>query len=208
MVLKAHLLFRFTLILSIINLLVSCSGKIEEEPVSSSFIQDTIAIPTDTTLTSSKALKLENGIYYYNNQPWSGYIKGLYPTGAVQYIGGVYKGKQHGVAVSYYPGGELQDKRQYRANKSYGLQQGYWQNGHQRFEFMYVDDRREGMQKQWYESGQRYAFLHFKNDREDGMQHAWRENGKAYINYEVKDGIRYGLQKSALCYTLEKEKFK
>lgn len=35
------------------------------------------------------------------------------------------------------------------------------------------------------------------------MQKAWRENGKPYINYEVKDGVRYGLQKAALCYTLK-----
>jgi hypothetical protein len=38
------------------------------------------------------------------------------------------------------------------------------------------------------------------------MQKAWRENGKPFINYEVKDGVRYGLQKSALCYTLKNEK--
>ena len=35
------------------------------------------------------------------------------------------------------------------------------------------------------------------------MQKAWRENGKLYINYEVKEGVRYGLQKAALCYTLK-----
>jgi hypothetical protein len=40
------------------------------------------------------------------------------------------------------------------------------------------------------------------------MQKAWRENGKPFINYEVKDGVRYGLQKSALCYTLKNEKMK
>lgn len=40
-------------------------------------------------------------------------------------------------------------------------------------------------------------------DREDGMKQAWRENGRPYINYEARDGFRYGLQKSALCYTLE-----
>ena len=40
------------------------------------------------------------------------------------------------------------------------------------------------------------------------MQQAWRENGKPYINYEAKDGFRYGLQKSNLCYTLIDEKLK
>ena len=50
--------------------------------------------------------------------------------------------------------------------------------------------------------------MNFKDDGEYGMQQAWRENGKVFINYEAKDGYRYGLQKSNLCYTLEKEKFK
>jgi hypothetical protein len=40
------------------------------------------------------------------------------------------------------------------------------------------------------------------------MQNAWRENGKPYINYEARDGRRYGLQKSNLCYTLKDQKLK
>jgi antitoxin component YwqK of YwqJK toxin-antitoxin module len=77
-----------------------------------------------------------------------------------------------------------------------------------KFDFSYFNDKREGMQKQWYESGSEYCALNFSNDRENGMQKAWRENGNPYINYEVKDGVRYGLQKSALCYTLKDQKLK
>ena len=40
------------------------------------------------------------------------------------------------------------------------------------------------------------------------MQKGWRENGKVFINYEAKDGVRYGLQKSNLCYTLIDQKIK
>ena len=79
---------------------------------------------------------------------------------------------------------------------------------YKKFDFIYINDKREGIQKQWYESGSQYYELSFTNDQENGMQKAWRENGKPFINYEVKDGVRYGLQKSALCYTLKNEKIK
>jgi antitoxin component YwqK of YwqJK toxin-antitoxin module len=206
---RAHSLFRPLGILVVLLSLAGCTREgSEREGTSSSFPSDTVTIPADTVLSTHQSLKLDNGLYYYRTRPYSGYIKGVYANDSVQFIGGCYNGRQHGRSVSYYPSGQIKDIRMYRANKSYGVQRGYWANGNRRFEFNYVDDKREGLQKQWYESGQPYAFLTYTNDREDGMQRAWRENGKAYINYEVRYGIRYGLQKSALCYTLEKEKFK
>lgn len=201
--------FKNVLMAILSGLIASCTqAKKEEALLSPSLVKDTVSIPPDTVLASSPNLVLDNGTYYYNKQLFSGYVKGLYPNGKTHFIGGCHLGMQHGRSVSYYPNGKLKDLRAYRSNKSYGIQVGYWENGNQRFVFTYVDDKREGIQKQWYESGRPYAFLTFANDREFGMQQAWRENGKAYINYEVRDGIRYGLQKSALCYTLEKEKFK
>lgn len=169
---------------------------------------DVSRIPNDTILETNQALKLENGIYYLQSKPFSGFIKSTYETGRLQSIGSYYEGKQHGITRTFYASGQLRDVRNYRANFSYGRQLGFWPNGKQKFDFIYINDKREGLQKQWYESGKRYAFLTFADDKEQGMQRAWRENGKPYINYEVKDGIRYGLQKSALCYTLREGKLK
>lgn len=213
MVQKEHLHFKLLYLVITFVAIASCSSKknIEqkEEVVSaSSFIVDTTAIPHDTISSTDKNLQLNNGLYYLNNLAYSGYIKVLYPDGSVNSIGGILNGMIHGRSVSYYPNGNSKDIRMYRENKSVGKQIGFWQNGNQKFEFYYLDDKREGSNKQWYESGAPYAFMNFKDDREDGMQQAWRENGKPYINYEAKDGFRYGLQKSNLCYTLEKEKFK
>jgi antitoxin component YwqK of YwqJK toxin-antitoxin module len=100
----------------------------------------------------------------------------------------------------------LETERNYKDGIGYGRHFGYWQNGNKKFDFIYINDKREGIQKQWYESGSQYYELSFTNDQENGMQKAWRENGKPFINYEVKDGVRYGLQKSALCYTLKIKK--
>jgi antitoxin component YwqK of YwqJK toxin-antitoxin module len=214
---KSNMTFRKYLLISQVMLvavhvfLTSCSGikkEKAEELNSSAFItDDSVQIPLDTVLANAPTMKLDNGIYYYNNLVFSGYLKALYQDSSVQFIWGYFNGMQHGTSISYYPSGKLRDIRMYRRNKSYGKHIGYWENGNQKFEFYYLNDKREGPNKQWYISGQPYAFLTFKDDKEEGIQQAWRENGKPYINYHAKDGFRYGLQKSGLCYTLKDEKF-
>jgi antitoxin component YwqK of YwqJK toxin-antitoxin module len=190
---------------------ISCNSKrtAKEEVVTiSSFYVDTTAIPNDTVFAASKDLVVNNRIYYLKGKPFSGYLKDTYENNATKLVYGYLDGMQHGKSISYYSDGRLRDCRMYKENKSFGKHYGFWENGNMKFEYYYLDDRREGSNKQWYQSGKPYAFLNFKNDREAGMQQAWRENGKAYINYEAKDGFRYGLQKSGLCYTMENEKFK
>jgi antitoxin component YwqK of YwqJK toxin-antitoxin module len=180
----------------------------EGEVASSSFFVDTTLIPKDTVLATASNLKLDNGIYYLENRPFSGYIKEQYPNNTLSLIASYWKGMQHGTTTSYYPNGQLRFVRMYKENKSFGKHFGFWENGKQKFEFYYFNDKREGSNKQWYQSGQPYTFLNFKDDKENGLQQAWRENGKPYINYEAKDGFRYGLQKSGLCYTLKDQKLK
>lgn len=195
--------------LLVLLLLGGCTSKPVREETGKAFaVVDVSCIPNDTIRETHPALKLDNGIYYLHGKPFSGFISSNYETGPVRSIGSYYQGKQHGTTRTYFPDGCPRDERNYRANLSYGRQVGFWLNGNQKFDFVYYDDKREGLQKQWYESGEPYAFLTFTNDRESGRQQAWRPNVKLYINYEVKDGIRYGLQKAALCYTLRDGKFK
>jgi antitoxin component YwqK of YwqJK toxin-antitoxin module len=208
---RAHLLFKQLIASAMILIFISCTNTKKGEAKNASplsFFVDTASIPKDTVLLPSQHLKLENGIYYFNKQPFSGYVKEQYENKQVSIVSGFLKGMQHGIATSYYPSGKIRFVRMYKENKSYGRHTGYWENGNQKFAFFYLNDKREGLNKQWYENGQPYAFLNFKDDKEDGMQQAWRENGKPYINYQAKDGFRYGLQKSSLCYTLKDEKFK
>jgi antitoxin component YwqK of YwqJK toxin-antitoxin module len=169
---------------------------------------DHSGIPTDTVFQNDPTIKWQNGVYYWNHKPFSGYLKEVYDTGTIKTVGAYFKGYQHGTTNTYFPDGKLENHRKYRNGLAYGRHMGYWQNGNKKFDYNYRNDKREGKQKQWYESGSIYCELTFADDKEIGMQKAWRENGKIYINYEVKDGIRYGLQKSALCYTLKNEQLK
>jgi antitoxin component YwqK of YwqJK toxin-antitoxin module len=204
-----HVSVKPMLIVTALFFLIDCSDTIKEEGITPlSFIVDIAGIPNDTIVATSENLRLDNGYYYLNGKPFSGYIKEYYDNHQVKMMGSYFNGKQHGITLTYYENGNLRDSRSYKENKSFGKHFGYWENGNPKFEFYYLNDKREGPNKQWYQSGQPYAFLHFKDDKEDGMQQAWRENGKIFINYESKDGFRYGLQKSNLCYTLEDEKFK
>lgn len=209
MELKEHLRFKYILFAAVLLYIVSCSNSNKEEgKTTSSLFVDTSMIPHDTILSTMNNLKLDNGIFYLSNSPFSGYIKKTSPDGVIESINGILNGMLHGRSLSFYEDGNVKDVRMYKENKSFGKSFGFWEDGKIKFEFYYHDDKREGSNKQWYKSGQPYAFLNFKDDNEDGLQQAWRENGKPYINYEVKDGIRYGLQKSNLCYTLVDEKFK
>jgi antitoxin component YwqK of YwqJK toxin-antitoxin module len=206
MVPKELLHFRQIIFPIVICCFFSCTNPKGGEGITSSFFVDTTLVPKDTVLSGK--LKLDNGIYYFNNKPFSGYIKELDENQRVKMVGSFLNGMQHGNTITFYANGKLWGSRSYKENRSFGKHFGYWENGNQKFEFYYRNDKRDGSNKQWYENGQPYAFLNFKDDKEEGMQQAWRENGKPYINYEAKDGFRYGLQKSGLCYTLKDEKFK
>ena len=160
-------------------------------------------IPNDTIFQDQSRLALRNGIYYLDNNVYSGFIKNEYKSNALKSIASYFNGRQHGSTKTFFSNGLMESNRNYRNGLSYGQHIGYWENGNKKFDFIYFNDKREGIQKQWYESGSKYYELSYANDKENGMQKAWRENGKPYINYEVKDGVRYGLQKAALCYTLK-----
>lgn len=169
---------------------------------------DLSQIPNDTIFLNNAKLKLLNGVYFQGSKPYSGFIKEEYATGTLKSIGSYFQGKQHGLTKTFFSNAKLETERNYKDGIGYGRHFGFWQNGNKKFDFIYINDKREGIQKQWYESGSQYYELRFTNDQENDMQKAWRENGKPFINYEVKDGVRYGLQKSALCYTLKNQKMK
>lgn len=185
-----------------------CSESKNEKAINIFEKVDVSQIPNIIVFENDSLLKLQNGVYYFDSKPFSGYIKSVYNSKTLKSLATYFNGKQHGATQTFFPNGKLESERNYKDGIGYGRHYGYWQNGKMKFDFIYFNDKREGIQKQWYESGSPYFELNFKDDRENGMQKAWRENGKPYINYEVKEGVRYGLQKSALCYTLKNEKIK
>ena len=61
-----------------------------------------------------------------------------------------------------------------------------------------------GMYREWYSSGRLYKEIHYTNGADDYGQ-GWRENGKLFMNYVMRNGRRYGIVNSNLCYTVKNE---
>jgi hypothetical protein len=170
---------------------------------------DTLGIPNDTVLITNRSIKIVNGIYFFNTQRFSGIVKELYANGVVKNYRSLYGGMLHGRYKSFYENGNCYENRLYKNNLSTGKHFAYWPDGITlKFEYNYYEERREGLQKKWYPSGKPFIFSNYNNDHEDGLQQGWRPNGKLYLNYVVKDGYVYGLQQSALCYTLINQELK
>lgn len=204
---KAHLPIKIVIFICCFNLL-SCF-KTKDKTMNENFGKiDVSRVPNTTLFQNDTALKLQNGVYYFGSKPFSGFIKEIYSKGTLKSIASYYQGKQHGTTKTFFENGKPRDERNYKNGIGYGRHFGFWENENMKYDFTYYNDKREGAQRQWYESGNPYYALNFTYDRENGIQKAWRENGKPFINYEVKDGVRYGLQKAALCYTLKNEKLK
>lgn len=200
---------RLLCLLTLLTCLFSCNQKHHEPPTLTfeNLYADTSIIPKDTI--SAEMVELQpNGVYYLNNQPFSGYIQWRSATGQLQKSASVYKGEKHGMYRTFYNNGAPYEIRFFKNNKSNGRHYGYWNNGNMQFDYTYADDKQEGEFKRWYPDGKRYMLLHYANDKEQGLQQAWRNNGKLFINYEARDGHKYGLQETDLCYQLKNGKLK
>lgn len=149
------------------------------------------------------ALRFRNGVLFYEDQPFSGVITATYANGQLQTKTEYARGREHGTSSMWYEGGQLLWQREYRNGKKHGEHKGWWPNGARKFVYHFADGEHEGEASEWYANGplaQRNQYLH---GQEVGLQQAWRENGKLYANYLVKNGKRYGLVNSRLCYTVK-----
>ena len=146
---------------------------------------DTSGIPKDTIDFNAPGLTYKNGRYYLSGEKYSGIVHKKQIGFNIVTYSSVYKGMLHGTYSSYYSNGKVFERRMYRNNLSLGKQLGYWEEtGNLKFEYNYY------------------------NDKKEGLQQAWRQNGSLYRNFEVHNGIRYGLQKTTTCYELEAEEIK
>ncbi len=190
-----------------------CSSAEKKEPVkiisAADLVADTSLVPRDTVFGTDKALAFtETGLYTYKGKIFSGIISADNKDYTLHSFTSVLKGKKHGIYRSYYPTGEAFEVRHYKDNLACGRHYGYWENGKMKFDFLYYQDKKIGYFKKWFSNGKPYLFSNYKDDHEEGLQQGWRPNGKLFLNYVAKNGRAYGLQESALCYTLADQALK
>ncbi|WP_430409535.1 toxin-antitoxin system YwqK family antitoxin [Kordia sp.] len=220
MVLKEHSLNNLSIYLTkkkfnsavisllILSSLIGCKPENEhtvgKEVTVFNYTINTSDIPKDTVAFSNPKLLFINGIYYLNNVTYSGIIYKELKGNKIKTFSSVLNGKLHGTFKSFHENNTIYEIRNYKNNVSLGKQTGYWQTtGKLKFEYNYFNDKKEGIQKSWYSNGNIAYIYNYRDDKQDGFQKAWRQNGSLYRNFQVKNGIRYGLQKSKSCATIQ-----
>jgi len=158
-----------------------------------------------TVEKNNQSLYMLNGVYYFNQEPFSGYITSHYANGVIEEKSGYRNGKQEGISLTWFENGVMQSKRYYVKGEKNDTHYGWYEDGSKRFEYNFNKGINSGIHTEWYQNGSIAKKTTYSNGSEESVQ-AWRDNGKLYINYVVKDGVIYGMNNSHLCYTLENEK--
>ena len=164
-----------------------------------------ITIPAVSVASTDPALQWKNGLYYYQQLPFSGHIIERYDDTAIRQDRSFYEGREEGWQLGYYPDGKPAEKRYYHHGEKDSVHTGWWPGGHLRFEYHFSKGNYHGDFKEWYAGGQPYKHLHYTHGTDDSGK-GWRENGKVYMSYVTRDGRRYGLINANLCYSLAGEK--
>lgn len=184
---------------------IGCNKTVEEKKLTDTYQEKTIR---DFQVEKQQlTLNQQEGKWYYNDQPYSGFAVKFYSNGQLAEKVGFQGGKREGKAVFYYDNGLVSKIANFRANKLHGVVNNWSPNPSsiKIVESNYVNGVRHGVQKKWYPNGQLFKEMNINMGVEEGMQKAWRANGKLYINYEAKNGRIFGLKKANLCYALEDE---
>ncbi len=166
--------------------------------------KEVISIPAISLVWGDTALKTVNGVLFYQEKPFSGFVNGYYANGIKKSLQSFYAGKEEGWLVTYYPNKKIDAKRYYHKGEKDSIHQGWWQNGKLRFEYHFKDGVYEGDFKEWYQSGKRLKWISYQAGKEVWGK-GWRENGKAFMSFVVRDGRLYGQINPNLCYSLKKE---
>jgi antitoxin component YwqK of YwqJK toxin-antitoxin module len=168
----------------------------------------------ETVTTKGRAITIEasdssmhfiNGELYHGEELFTGIFLERYKTDTIYRQKNYITGKEEGWALSYFPDGSLSEKRYYRNGEKDSIHTGWWPNGKQRFEYHFKSGLYNGDFKEWYSGGEAYKHISYSDGRENRGK-GWRQNGKVFMNFIVKNGRRYGLENSNLCYTLKNEK--
>lgn len=161
-----------------------------------------IIIPSHSIETTDSLLHFNNGFWYYKNELYSGNIIDRFGSKNIHQNTSYYKGKEECVQLTYFDENKLSEKRFYHRGEKDSTHSGWWPNGNKRFEYHFKDGVYQGDFKEWYEDGKPLKFIHYTNGVDDNGK-GWRQNGKLYMNFVMKNGRRYGLNNSNLCYTLK-----
>jgi antitoxin component YwqK of YwqJK toxin-antitoxin module len=115
-------------------------------------------------IPSAKQMDRKNGIWYYNNE--------------------IYTGK----FIDYYYNGEIQGEGMMKDGKLEGLRKMYFQNGNVAVERYYTNAVSNGLEKEYYEDGTLKQKGELINQKENGIWEIYFPNGKLKYQSNNKNG--------------------
>jgi hypothetical protein len=175
-----------------------------EHPISKRIVRP--VIPDIAIRSDDLSLVLQNGAWYYKQQPFCGTIETFFvSSGRLKSRQGFYNGKEEGLMEMYYENGVMDNRRYFRYGEKDSVHTGWWPDGKLRFEYHFANGVYQGSYKEWYENGQLYKHIMYHEGKEQQGK-GWRVNGKTYMSFEARNGRMYGLINPNLCYTLKNER--
>ncbi|MEO8770872.1 MAG: hypothetical protein ABI402_12320 [Ferruginibacter sp.] len=160
---------------------------------------------TYSVFITDTSLHLINGILFYKDQQrFSGALKEAWPNGKLKSIEHFLDGKHEELSETFYEDGKKESTRWYSNGEKDSVHTGWWWNGNKKYEYHFKNADYNGMFTEWYESGKMIQQVMYEKG-EELYGKGWRENGKLYMNFVMKDGRRYGMNNSNLCYGLKKQ---
>ena len=191
--------------ITILFLVSACQSAKQDKPSVEEKKTAFVSVPDRTVRFTDTALLLNNGVWFYQQKPFTGFIETYYASGGLKSRQSFYNGKDEGLAISYYEDGSKDASRFYHNGEKDSINQGWWPNGNPRFEYHFKNGVYEGDFKEWYQSGKPLKHIVYHEGKEQSGK-GWRENGKVYMSFVVKDGRLYGLVNPNLCYSLKNER--
>lgn len=189
-------MFKKNLILSSLLLFISCASKHRDEV-------HELKIPDIKIDAADPSLSRIGGMLYHNGEVLFGKLIEIYTDGQLKSLTEYFSGKKNGKSGSWYSDGQKRSARFYKNGRKESEHKGWWPNGELKFTYHFVKGFHNGKFLEWYDNRQLAKVFNYEKGKEVGEQKAWRVNGKLYINLVIKNGKRYGLFKSKLCFTVK-----
>ncbi len=150
---------------------------------------------------SNEALKLTNGVLYFNNNSFTGYIVSYFKDSKLKSETQYKNGRKQGYEREWLNNGTLILDRYYNEGKKVGIHKSWWPNENPKFEYHFNDKGvYHGIVKEWYESGQIFRIFNYHSGKETGSQRLWKPDGSIKANYQVVNNERFGLIGLKKCY--------
>src|SRR5664279_4858152 len=125
-------------------------------------------IPDKTINKTDAALHFNNSVYYYNNEPYSGFIAEYYPDGSLASKSGYINGKLDGISETWFTNGQPESKRFYKNGNKAGKSYSWYEDGTKRYEYNFnpATGLTEGKCTDWYPGGKIWQEIEYHNGKE------------------------------------------